>query len=58
VRYYFYAWLIFMSGFVAALNLSGLVSTNPEWVAEWWKFGLACALGFMFAVAARLRVQP
>lgn len=44
--------MVFGSGFVAALNMSRLVSTNPDYDAAWWKVGLAVALAIMFGCMA------
>jgi len=35
----------FMAGMVAAINLSCLVDTNPDYDAQWWKVALATSFG-------------
>ena len=43
-----YSVVIFQSGFNACCNLSGLIPTNPDFQAEWWKFTASLVVGCVF----------
>lgn len=39
----------FFAGFVAAMNLVGLVETNPNYDHQWWKVGVAVIVAVVAA---------
>ena len=51
----FYLLMVFNAGVVAAINLSRLIPTNPEYVAAWWKVALAVAVAIVFGQKALRR---
>ena len=55
VKPFLYLLTVFLAGAVAALNLSRLMPTNPDYVAAWWKVGLAIAVAVFFGHKALRR---
>ena len=57
MRLVFCFWGVFTAGFCAAINLTRLLPTNPNYEAAWWKVGAcvisAIAFGIYAAIALR-----
>lgn len=54
MKYYISSVLVFMSGAVAALNLSKLVAVNPGYEAHWGELVFAVVLGICFSISGKL----
>lgn len=53
MKYIFFTLMIFLAGVVAAINLTDLIPTNPNYEASWFKFTTAVFLGICFSCAAK-----
>jgi len=49
IWYYIYMILVFLSGFVVAMNIAVMYGTSPDYEASWTKVGVALFLAFLFA---------
>lgn len=53
MKYWFWSFLIFISGANAMANLARMVPTNQSWEPSWLKFSLACLFAILFSRLAK-----
>lgn len=52
MKKYIINFLLFLCGFLAGGNMSGLIETNPDYNYAWWKVGLALIIA-VFCVGSK-----